>query len=182
MGRWGNWFNQELFGRPSTLPWALKIDPQNRPPGYEQYATFQPTFLYESIWVVGAFFFVVWADRRFRLGHGRVMALYVMVYTVGRGWIETLRIDTVEYNHVLGLRLNVWTSIVLFVLAAIYFVVVGRRCSRSRGRGLHRGASRRRPRPGRRRRPRSGEPATVQRPTRWLSHRPATPSRARTND
>ena len=127
MGRWGNWFNQELFGRPSTLPWALKIDPQNRPPGYEQYATFQPTFLYESIWVVAAFFFVVWADRRFRLGHGRVMALYVMVYTLGRGWIETLRIDTVEYNHVLGLRLNVWTSIVLFVLAAIYFVVVGRR-------------------------------------------------------
>jgi prolipoprotein diacylglyceryl transferase len=127
MGRWGNWFNQELFGRPSTQPWALKIDPQNRPPGYEQYSTFQPTFLYESIWDVAAFFFVVWADRRFKLGHGRVMALYVMAYTLGRGWIETLRIDNVEYQHVLGLRLNVWTSIVLFILATIYFVVVGRR-------------------------------------------------------
>jgi prolipoprotein diacylglyceryl transferase len=127
MGRWGNWFNQELFGKPSTEPWALKIDVANRPPGYEQYATFQPTFLYESIWDLGAFGFVLWADRRWKLGHGRVMALYVMAYTAGRGWIEMLRIDDVEYQHVLGLRLNVWTSIVLFVLAAVYFVVVGRR-------------------------------------------------------
>jgi prolipoprotein diacylglyceryl transferase len=127
LGRWGNWFNQELFGKPSTWPWALKIDPANRPPGYEQYATFQPTFLYESIWDLGAFGFVLWADRRWKLGHGRVMALYVMAYTLGRGWIEMLRIDDVEYQHVLGLRLNVWTSIVLFVLAAVYFVLVGRR-------------------------------------------------------
>jgi prolipoprotein diacylglyceryl transferase len=127
LGRWGNWFNQELFGKPSTEPWALKIDVANRPPGYEQYATFQPTFLYESIWDLGAFGFVLWADRRWKLGHGRVMALYVMAYTAGRGWIETLRIDNVEYQHVLGLRLNVWTSIVLFVLAAVYFMVVGRR-------------------------------------------------------
>jgi prolipoprotein diacylglyceryl transferase len=127
LGRWGNWFNQELFGKPSTQPWALKIDISNRPPGYEEFATFQPTFLYESIWDLGAFGFVLWADRRWKLGHGRVMALYVMAYTAGRGWIETLRIDNVEYQHVLGLRLNVWTSIVLFVLAAVYFVVVGRR-------------------------------------------------------
>ena len=127
MGRWGNWFNQELFGKPSTQPWALKIDVGNRPPGYEQYATFQPTFLYECVWDLGAFGFVLWADRRWRLGHGRVMALYVMAYTAGRGWIEMLRIDDVEYQHVLGLRLNVWTSIVLFVLAAVYFVVVGRK-------------------------------------------------------
>jgi prolipoprotein diacylglyceryl transferase len=127
MGRWGNWFNQELFGKPLDAPWALKIDAGNRPPGYEQYATFQPTFLYESIWDLAAFAFVLWADRRWKLGHGRVMALYVMAYTAGRGWIETLRIDTVEYEHVLGLRLNVWTSIVLFCLSAAYFVVVGRR-------------------------------------------------------
>jgi prolipoprotein diacylglyceryltransferase len=125
MGRWGNWFNQELFGKPSTQPWALKIDPENRPPGYEQFATFQPTFLYECLWDLGAFGFVIWADRRFKLGHGRVVALYVMAYTAGRGWIEMLRIDDVEYQHVLGLRLNVWTSIVLFCLAATYFVVVG---------------------------------------------------------
>jgi prolipoprotein diacylglyceryl transferase len=127
MGRWGNWFNQELFGKPTTSSWGLKIDQGNRPPGFEQYATFQPTFLYESIWDLAAFAFVLWADRRWKLGHGRVMALYVMAYTAGRGWIETLRIDTVEYEHVLGLRLNVWTSIVLFVLAAAYFVIVGRR-------------------------------------------------------
>jgi prolipoprotein diacylglyceryl transferase len=125
MGRWGNWFNQELFGKPSTQPWALKIDVGNRPPGYEQYATFQPTFLYECIWDLGAFGFVLWADRRWKLGHGRVMALYVMAYTAGRAWIEMLRIDDVEYQHVLGLRLNVWTSIVLFILAATYFFVVG---------------------------------------------------------
>ena len=126
MGRWGNWFNQELFGKPTTVPWALKIDQGNRPPGYEQYATFQPTYLYECIWDVAAFGFVIWADRRWKLGHGRVMALYVMAYTAGRAWIEMLRIDTVEYEHVLGLRLNVWTSIILFCLATTYFVVVGR--------------------------------------------------------
>ena len=60
MGRWGNWFNQELFGKPTTVPWALKIDQGNRPPGYEQYATFQPTYLYECIWDVAAFGFVIW--------------------------------------------------------------------------------------------------------------------------
>jgi prolipoprotein diacylglyceryl transferase len=126
MGRWGNWFNQELFGKPTTAPWGLKIDVVNRPPGYEQYATFQPTFLIECIWDLAAFAFVLWADRRFKLGHGRVVALYVMAYTAGRAWIETLRIDTVEYEHVLGLRLNVWTSIVMFCLATTYFVIVGR--------------------------------------------------------
>ena len=69
---------------------------------------------------------MIWADRRFRLGHGRAFALYVMAYTAGRGWIEALRIDTVEANDVFGLRLNVWTSIVLFLGAAVYFVVMGR--------------------------------------------------------
>ena len=70
---------------------------------------------------------MVWADRRFQLGHGRVVALYVMAYTAGRGWIEALRIDDVQMNDVLGLRLNVWTSIVLFVAAAVYFVWSARR-------------------------------------------------------
>ncbi|NUS51466.1 MAG: prolipoprotein diacylglyceryl transferase [Nocardioidaceae bacterium] len=126
IGRWGNWFNQELFGKPSTAPWALKIDPDKRPPGYEQFATFHPTFLYECVWDLGTAGLVIWADRRFKLGHGRAFALYVMAYTAGRAWIENLRIDTVEANDVFGLRLNVWTSIVLFVLATAYFVVVGR--------------------------------------------------------
>jgi prolipoprotein diacylglyceryl transferase len=128
IGRLGNWFNQELYGKPTTLPWALKIDPAHRadlPVQYQHFSTFQPTFLYELIWDLGVAALVVWAGRRFRLGHGRAFALYVMAYTVGRGWIEYLRIDPA--NHILGLRLNVWTSIVVFLGAAIYFVVAGRR-------------------------------------------------------
>jgi prolipoprotein diacylglyceryl transferase len=130
LGRWGNWFNQELYGKPTDLPWGLKIDYDPSDTVRSQYPPdqlFQPTFLYECLWDLGAFGFVIWADRRFKLGHGRVLALYVMAYTAGRGWIEMLRIDDVEYQHVLGLRLNVWTSIVLFCLAAAYFVVVGRK-------------------------------------------------------
>jgi prolipoprotein diacylglyceryl transferase len=128
IGRWGNWFNQELFGKPTTLPWALEIpDASKRPDGYQQFQTFHPTFLYECIWDLGVAGLVIWADRRFRLGHGRAFALYVMGYTLGRGWIEYLRIDAVEANDVFGLRLNVWTSIVLFLLATAYFVIVGRR-------------------------------------------------------
>ena len=127
IGRWGNWFNQELFGKPTDLPWALEIDAEHRPPGYFLDDTFHPTFLYEFLWNLGAFGFVIWADRRFRLGYGRVAALYVMAYTLGRGWIEMLRIDNVELQNVGGLRFNVWTSIVLFVAAAVYFVVSSRR-------------------------------------------------------
>jgi prolipoprotein diacylglyceryl transferase len=126
LGRWGNWFNQELFGKPTDLPWGLEIDLEHRPVGYEDYATFHPTYLYEFVWCVLAFFVVVWLDRRLKLGHGRVVALYVMAYTLGRGWIEMLRIDSVQLDDVLGLRLNVWTSIVLFVLATAYFVWAGR--------------------------------------------------------
>jgi len=122
MGRWGNWFNQELFGRPTDLPWALEIDEAHRPSGYLDSATFHPTFLYEFLWCVAAFAVVVWADRRFRLGHGRVLALYVMTYTLGRFWIEGLRIDDVQLSDVFGLRFNEWTSIVLFLLAGAYFV------------------------------------------------------------
>ncbi len=128
IGRWGNWFNQELYGKPTTLPWGLEIDKQHRdslPPDLQQYATFHPTFLYESIWDVGVAILVIWADRRYRLGYGRAFALYVMAYTAGRAWIEYLRIDTA--NHFFGVRLNVWTSIVLFIAAAAYFVIVGRR-------------------------------------------------------
>lgn len=127
IGRLGNYFNQELFGGPTTLPWGLEIDPANRPLGYEQFATFHPTFLYELLWNLAAAALLVLLDRRLRLGHGRVFALYVVLYTLGRGWIEMLRIDPVELADVGGLRFNVWTSIVLFVAAATYFVVVGRR-------------------------------------------------------
>ena len=128
LGRWGNWFNQELYGKPTDLPWGLEIDSDHWPEGqvYDAGTTFHPTFLYEFLWDLGAFGFVIWADRRFRLGRGRVLALYVMAYTLGRGWIEMLRIDSVELDNVGGLRFNVWTSIVLFVAAALYFVVSSR--------------------------------------------------------
>ncbi|MCY0937662.1 prolipoprotein diacylglyceryl transferase [Streptomyces sp. H34-S4] len=116
-GRWGNWFNQELYGRATDLPWAVEItDGPNRVAG-----TYHPTFLYESLWCVGVALLVIWADRRFKLGHGRAFALYVAAYCVGRGWIEYMRVD--EAHHILGLRLNVWTSIVVFVLAVVYLVL-----------------------------------------------------------
>lgn len=127
-GRWGNWFNQELFGRPTDLPWALEVsDSTAVNAGYPPGTTFHPTFLYESLWCLAAFALLVWADRRFRLGHGRVLALYVMLYTAGRGWIESLRIDAVELDDVLGLRFNVWTSILLFLAGLVWFVVSQRR-------------------------------------------------------
>jgi prolipoprotein diacylglyceryl transferase len=120
IGRWGNYFNQELFGKPTTLPWALKIDP-SRPgtiPGKE---TYHPTFLYESLWCLVLALVLLWADRRWKMGRGRVFALYVMLYTAGRAWIEYLRIDTA--HKFLGLRLNDWTSIVLFVAALVFFLL-----------------------------------------------------------
>ena len=123
LGRFGNYFNQELFGRPTDLPWALEIDPAHRPSGYLDQTTFHPTFLYEALWCLAAFAVIVWVDKRAQLGHGRVVALYVMVYTMGRGWIETLRIDDVQLDDVLGLRLNVWTSLLLFTAAAAYFLI-----------------------------------------------------------
>jgi len=125
MGRVGNWFNQELFGRATTLPWGLEIDDEHLRPGDPSGTLYHPTFLYELIWNLGGAAVLVWADRRFRLGHGRVFWLYVMVYTSGRFWIELLRVD--EAHHVLGLRINVWTSIVAFVGALVAFIVVGRR-------------------------------------------------------
>ncbi|WP_207208820.1 prolipoprotein diacylglyceryl transferase [Nocardioides oleivorans] len=121
MGRWGNWFNQELYGGPTNLPWGLEIDVAHREAGLLDVATYHPTFLYECLWNLAAFAVLIWLDRRYRIGHGRVVALYVMLYTAGRGWIENMRIDEVQMNDVLGLRLNVWTSIVLFVAAAIFF-------------------------------------------------------------
>jgi prolipoprotein diacylglyceryl transferase len=120
IGRLGNWFNQELFGRPTTLPWALEIAPQYRPAGYSQFATFHPTFLYEMLWNLGAAVLLVWLDRRFRLGHGKVFALYVMLYCAGRFWIEALRIDTV--NEIGGFRLNNYTALIGFVVALVWFI------------------------------------------------------------
>jgi prolipoprotein diacylglyceryl transferase len=122
VGRWGNWFNQELYGRETDLPWAVHITSSldGRVPGY-----YHPTFLYESLWCVGVALLVIWADRRFRLGHGRAFALYVAAYCVGRFWIEYMRVD--EAHHVLGLRLNNWTALAVFLLAVLYLVLSARK-------------------------------------------------------
>ncbi len=127
IGRLGNWFNQELFGSPTTLPWGLRIDPDSPTfPGDTPPDTlFHPTFLYELLWNLGAAVLLVWLDRRRRWGHGRVFWAYVALYTAGRLWIELLRIDPAE--TVLGLRVNVWTSIVVGLGALVAFVIVGRR-------------------------------------------------------
>lgn len=124
IGRFGNWFNQELFGAPTELPWGLEIDPVHRPAGYEAFETFHPTFLYEALWNLGVFLVLIWADRRFRMGHGRVFALYVALYCAGRVWIEALRIDPA--NTVMGLRLNVWTAVLVGLGAVVYIVVSSR--------------------------------------------------------
>jgi prolipoprotein diacylglyceryl transferase len=124
IGRWGNWFNQELFGGPTDLPWGLEIDAAHRPVASPEAATYHPTFLYESLWLVGVALLVIWAERRFSLGHGRAFALYVAAYCAGRVWIEMLRVDPA--NEVLGLRLNVWTSILVLLGAVLYVVVSAR--------------------------------------------------------
>ena len=120
VGRFGNWFNQELFGRPTDLPWALSIDPENRPDRYAGVDGFHPTFLYESLWDVGVALLVLWADRRYRLSHGRAFALYLAAYAVGRAWIEALRVD--EASTFLGLRLNDWVMAVVLAGAVAYLV------------------------------------------------------------
>ncbi|MFE1173742.1 prolipoprotein diacylglyceryl transferase [Streptomyces sp. NPDC058773] len=119
IGRWGNWFNQELYGKPTDVPWALEIssDPAIGRVG----GTYHPTFLYECLWCIGVAALVMWADKRFRLGHGRAFALYVAAYCAGRAWIEYMRVD--EAHHILGLRLNVWTALIVLVLAVAYFVI-----------------------------------------------------------
>lgn len=115
IGRWGNYFNQELYGGPTTLPWALRIDPAHRPADSPDIALYHPTFLYESLWNVAVAVLLLWVDRRFTVPRGKLFALYVAAYTVGRGAIEGLRID--HANHFLGLRLNEWTSAIVFLAA-----------------------------------------------------------------
>lgn len=125
VGRLGNWFNQELFGRPTTLPWGLQIDPAHRPDGYEQFATFHPTFLYELAWNLLGALVLVQLERRLRLGHGRVFCAYVMWYAFGRFWIEGVRIDPA--NQAGGLRVNEWVMLALFTAALEGLVVIGLR-------------------------------------------------------
>jgi len=131
IGRWGNWFNQELFGGPSNLPWAVEIDPAHRPAGYAHSATFQPTFLYESLWCLALGFALLYVDKRFKLVRGQLFALYAAGYTAFRLPMEEMRIDPA---HTIGpLRVNAWVSIGVFVCSVIVFVYLGRRARRRAG-------------------------------------------------
>jgi prolipoprotein diacylglyceryl transferase len=134
IGRLGNYFNQELYGAPTNLPWGLeiyrRIDPGTSlidPLGgvavnHTPIAVVHPTFLYELLWDVGVALLVWWADRRFRLGHGRAFALYVAGYTAGRTWIEMMRTDAA--TTIFGVRINVFTSLIVFAGAVVYLLLV----------------------------------------------------------
>jgi prolipoprotein diacylglyceryl transferase len=135
IGRIGNYFNQELFGGPTTLPWGLEIDPAHRPAGYSAYATFHPTFLYEMIWNLGLAGFLVWLGARRRIRAPGLFALYVAGYSGFRIFEELLRVDPA--HRILGLRVNFYVASVLFLAGLVWFVAI------QRGRGVPaRGAGR----------------------------------------
>lgn len=136
IGRLGNWFNQELYGAPTTLPWGLRLNTQGNALGNSEQCydgascpigtLFHPTFLYEMIWNLIGAVLIIWIGRKAsqRLKAGSLFALYVMWYTAGRTWIEMLRID---FSHeILGLRVNVWVSIGVFIAGVIAFIVIQR--------------------------------------------------------
>ena len=131
IGRWGNYFNQELFGAPTTLPWGLQIDPDNAnfPAGMPADTLFHPTFLYESLWNLVGVVLLLALDRKFNFRRSRLFWLYAIYYTLGRVWIELLRIDDAEQVSLFGIttRLNVWTSLFVLVAAAVIFVILGLR-------------------------------------------------------
>lgn len=128
IGRWGNWWNQELYGRATDLPWALRIDDGNLPGGapstkYPHGTTFHPTFLYESLWNLALCGVLIVVGRRFKLRPGRLLAVYVVGYAAGRFWVEGLRIDEAKTGG--GLRLNQWVALGAG-LAALAFLAVDR--------------------------------------------------------
>lgn len=122
IGRWGNWFNQELFGRPTDLPWGLEIDPPRRPERYAEFDTFHPTFLYESLWNIALCLVLIRIDRSGRLRSGRLFSAYVVGYFVARLGLEVLRVDSASL--ILGIRVNIWVSLVGIAVGAA-FVATG---------------------------------------------------------
>ncbi len=123
IGRFGNWFNQELFGRPTDLPWGLEIEPTKRPPGFSQFETFHPTFLYEAIWCTVVALLLIYLNPRFSPVPGRIFTLYVILYSAGRLLIEQLRIDTA--SEILGFRLNTWTSLLVILTGIVIYRRLG---------------------------------------------------------
>jgi prolipoprotein diacylglyceryl transferase len=115
IGRWGNYFNQELYGSTTDLPWGLEIDREHAPSEFRDpdviLPTFHPTFLYESLWNLSLVGLILWIDKKGWLPPGRLISVYLIGYGVGRWWVESLRIDPA--NEVAGLRVNIWMSIVL---------------------------------------------------------------------
>ncbi|UCG40547.1 MAG: prolipoprotein diacylglyceryl transferase, partial [Acidimicrobiia bacterium] len=125
IGRWGNYFNQELFGTPSTLPWAVEIAPGRRPAEFAEFETFHPTFLYESLW--NALFVIpalLWIERRFKLPTGGLFMVYAALYGVGRFALELIRTDT--SFRLLGLSRNGWVSLAV-VIGALVLLAIRRR-------------------------------------------------------
>ena len=120
IGRLGNWFNQELFGRPTDLPWGLEIAPEHRPAAFRDVATFHPTFAYEALWNLALAAVLLLVERRWRLRPGQLFVGYVVGYAAGRLWVEALRIDPA--SQLWGLRINIWTS--LLALAAALGVLI----------------------------------------------------------
>ena len=128
IGRIGNYFNQEVFGKPTKLPWGLEIDLANRPNGFESYSTFHPTFLYELLWCLVVAVLLIKLPgflKQITPKQGDVFALYILGYTAGRVWIETLRID--EANLIFGLRLNIWVSFIVLITTSAYLIASKRR-------------------------------------------------------
>jgi prolipoprotein diacylglyceryl transferase len=125
IGRWGNYFNQELFGEPTDLPWGLEIDAENRPEGFESFTTFHPTFLYESLYNLLGVVLLLLVDRRFRMKPPGLFCLYVAWYTFGRFFEELIRID--PSHEYFGLRLNAYVSIGVFLAAVVGFIWSQRR-------------------------------------------------------
>jgi prolipoprotein diacylglyceryl transferase len=121
IGRLGNWFNQELYGRPTDLPWALRIDPSHRPDDRLDVATYHPTFLYEALWNLALAAVLVWVERRWNPRPGQLFCGYVAGYAAGRFWVESLRIDPA--TRLLDIRVNLWVSAVVFVAAVVVIVI-----------------------------------------------------------
>jgi prolipoprotein diacylglyceryltransferase len=115
IGGLGNWWEQQFYGQPSTWWWAVQISPERRVPGYENYATFQPVFLYQSLWDVALGIAVIWAARRFKLSGERTFLLAAAGYAVGGWWVESVRIGPLP--HVLGVRYGALGDMAVFVLA-----------------------------------------------------------------